>query len=133
MSNAFEGAGTIYVYDMTSDIKSETGVGTMTKSWESLIMKGTKTGYKVGRQLYVLLDGKFVAWTSESHAGVVEWDKGKWLVQDALKFSRRPRVALDSSVKYLAMGLPFANTIRASWKCSKVLINICLTMVINDT
>jgi len=102
MSSAFEGAGAIYVYDMASDINSETDVGTM-------IMKGTKTGDKVGRKLSVSLDGKFVAWASESRAGVVEWDKGKWLVQDALTFSRKPRVALDSSAKYLAVGLPFAN------------------------
>ena len=105
ISGAFQGAGAVYVYDLHTDATN------FTNSWElrndGIVIKGNKTEDRVGRQLSVSGDGKFVAWASDSRAGIVEWNNGKWLSQDTLAFSMRPRVALDSNGKYLAVGLPF--------------------------
>jgi len=117
VSGAFQSAGAVYVYDLHTkfDKDPETGVETnFTNSWElrndGIVIKGNKKGDRVGRRLSVSGDGKFVAWASNSRAGIVEWIKGKWLSQDALAFSKRPRVALDSNGKYLAVGLPYDDT-----------------------
>jgi len=104
-SRLFSLRGAIRVFDLMVD-------GTDTeRSWKSrkrLLIKGISNDDRLGRELSISRDGRFVAWASNSRVGVLHWTGYNWQDEDVLSKTHYPTITMDPGGNYLAVGLPDA-------------------------
>jgi len=117
-SEKFGLSGVIRVFDLkagniNANINSTTSNTHTDETWEmrdNWVIRGTEKDDRLGRELSVSRDGKFVAWASNSKAGTLKWTGSKWQDEGVLIYSLEPKVALDPEGANLAVGLPNEKT-----------------------